>query len=145
MKLREFRELIDKLDNEATEDYDVVLDIEPAAGKEYLVDIGEIYQSRMHSNQIKIEPEVELDTHKEPKRMDLKVNLAGRKTELKCPSCGRGVRARDRFCRKCGQPLYTREETHDYIVEMARERIAKEKAARKAKREERKAAKKNAE
>ena len=139
MKLKEFRAIIDKLDDEATDDYNVVLDIEPAAGQEYLVDIGEIYQSKMHSNQIKIEPVIELDTHKEPRRMDLRADLISRKTELRCPSCGRSVRARDHFCRKCGQPLYTREETHGYIVEMARERIAAERAARKAKREAKKA------
>ena len=128
MNLKEFRKIIDELDDNATEDYEIKLDIEPAPNAEYLVDIGEIYQSKMHSAQIKIEPLVELDTHKEPIRMNLKADLISRKTELRCPTCGRSVGGRDHYCRKCGQPLYTREETHAYIVEQAKERIAAEHA-----------------
>lgn len=145
MKLKEFREIIDKIDDEASEEYEVMLDIEPAADEEYLVDIGEIFQSKMHSKQIKIEPAVELDTHKTPKRIDLEADLISRKTELRCPTCGRSVSARDRFCRKCGQPLYTRAETHDYFVEMARKRIAQERALRRERRAAKKAEKQNKE
>ncbi len=138
MNLKQFRQIIDELDDNATENYEIKLDIEPSPNAEYLVDIGEIYQSKMHSAQIKIEPVVELDTHKEPQRISLEANLIARKTELRCPTCGRNVGGRDHYCRRCGQPLYTREETHNYIVEQARERIA----AEREKLKERRAAKK---
>lgn len=139
MTLKEFKEIINQLDDGEAGDYEIKLDIEPSPNAEFLVDIGEIYLSKMHSNQIKIEPVVELDTHKEPQRINLQANLIARKTDLRCPKCGRLVGGRDHFCKKCGQPLYTREETHNYLVEQARERIAKEREALR----ERRANKKN--
>ena len=138
MKLKEFKEIINEITDDATGDYEIKLDIEPAPNAEFLVDIGEIYLSKMHSAQIKIEPVVELDTHKEPLRMNLQANLIARKTDLRCPTCGRLVGGRDHFCKKCGQPLYTREETHNYLVEQARERIAEERAKLKEKRAKKK-------
>ena len=132
MNLKEFRKIIDELDDSAGEDeYTIMLDIEPSPNGEYLVDIGEIFQSKMHSKQVKIEPLVELDTHKLPKRMNVEADLFSKITTIKCPTCDSVVGFHDKFCKHCGQPLYTREETHEYIVEMARERIAKEKALKK--------------
>lgn len=120
MKLSELKKIIDELALANGEDLDVVLDIEPNGTGEYLVDIGEIYKSRMHEGKVKIEPKIELDTHKEPMRMNAVATMPSKIIDLRCPRCNKILGARDHFCKHCGQPLYTRDETHEYLSEEAR-------------------------
>jgi len=120
MKISKLKSIIDQIVETNKEDYDVVLDIEPKSNGEYLVDIGEIYVSNMHEGKVKIEPIIELDTHKLPMRMKLSSNMAMKIIEIRCPKCNKVISGRDKFCKYCGQPLYTREETHDYLVEESR-------------------------
>ena len=138
MKLDEFRKLIDELDDSSIGEYDVMLDIDPNPYNEHLVDIGEIYQSRMHSAQIKIEPKIELDVHRDPVKMSIKTDISGASI-LRCPRCGRRLASSDQFCRKCGQPIYNKHETREILVEQAKERIAATRELRREKRIEKKA------
>lgn len=141
MKLDEFRKLIDELDDSSIGEYDVMLDIDPNPYNEHLVDIGEIYQSRMHSAQIKIEPKIELDVHRDPLKMSIKTDISGASI-LKCPRCGRRLASSDKFCRRCGQPIFTKHETREILVDQVKERKAAARDARKEQRAEKKASRK---
>ena len=140
MKLSELRKIIDRMDDNANEDFDVVLDIAPSEEEEYLVDLGSIYESKMHPCTIKIEPEIELDTHKVPKRMLIETAILSRAAELKCPNCRKKVGRSDRYCKQCGQPLYTAGETRETLRDEARDLRKRRKLVRMHERADKRAA-----
>ncbi len=139
MKLSEFRKLIDEMDDKATQDLDIVLDIDPRQNGEHLIDIGEIYRSKIDESKIKIEPHIELFTENSLNNFIVEEKNLFKRKELRCPNCHNVINATDRHCKYCGYALYTTSMSKKALKQEARELRANAKVLRQRTREEKRA------
>ena len=133
MKLREFRKIIDRLDDEAKkqnyyEDEDIMLDISPDKEDENNIDIGDVYKSNLSKNRIKIEPRNTVDRHRPARKTIRDRDIIIDQTNYFCPNCGKRVGKNDHFCRYCGQEMitYQEQERKEQAEERTRHELLKE-------------------
>lgn len=135
MKLRELREMIDALDDEARKkgtDEDVVLELENNdSEREAKIEIGHIFKSKLSGDTIKVEPKEELERTKPARRILKDRDIVAEQTNYFCPNCGRRVGKNDNFCRSCGQKMITsREQAREERAEKREEARKKRALAR---------------
>jgi len=105
MKLKDFRQIIDELDDSIQEDCDIVIDIDTRMNGVHLIDIAEIYHSKLDKSKVKIEPSIELFTEHSFNTYVAEEDNIYTQHELKCPKCGANYGPLDRHCRICGAYL----------------------------------------
>lgn len=141
MKLSEFRKLIDEMDDKAGEDLDIVLDIDPRNNGEHLIDIGEIYRSRINPDKIKIEPYIELFTENSLSNYIVEDKKIFKRKEIRCPKCHNIIGATDTHCKYCGYAVHTTIQSKKALKQEKRELIANAKVLRQRMRSEKRAMK----
>lgn len=138
MKLKEFRKIVDKIDDEAIDnnnedDKEIVLDILTEADDEYNIEIEDVYNSKLSANAVKIALKEKVDAHRNAKPIIKDRDIVIDQTNYICPSCGMKVGKHDCYCKFCGQELYNKDDLAEKEAEMTRreKRRAKREAKKK--------------
>lgn len=139
MKLSEFRQIIDEIDDNTEEDLDIVLDIDPRNNGEHLIDIGEIYRSRINPDKIKIEPYIELFTENSLNNYVVEDKKIFKRKETRCPKCHNIIGATDSHCKYCGFAVHNTLQSKKALKQERRELISNAKVLRQRMRSEKRA------